>query len=77
MEALSAACLGYALDHGYIAARDQKRAERKAEDLKSNWIGNIGDRLVLRVRSFSPISKLMNGINHHTILSKSARVMTW
>uniref|UniRef100_A0AB38Z3U0 Uncharacterized protein n=1 Tax=Klebsiella phage vB_KpnM_Iguana_ER37 TaxID=3076781 RepID=A0AB38Z3U0_9CAUD len=46
MEALSAACLGYALDHGYIAARDQKRAERKAEDLKSNWIGNIGDRLV-------------------------------
>lgn len=45
-DALSAACLGYALDHGYIAARDQQRAERKEEDLKSEWVGEVGARLV-------------------------------
>ena len=45
-EALSAACLGFALDQGYIAARDIKRAEKRAQELKSAWIGEVGKRQI-------------------------------
>lgn len=42
--ALAGACQGVALEKGYIAKRDQIRAERKAENMKSNYVGEIGKR---------------------------------
>ena len=43
---LAAACRGVALEKGYIAKRDTERAERHEQDMKSNFIGDIGDRMV-------------------------------
>jgi len=42
--ALAAACMGVALEKGWIAKRDAVRAERNAVDLKSNYIGKVGER---------------------------------
>lgn len=44
MHALSAACAGVALEKGYIAARDERRAEMAAQDALSNHIGTVGER---------------------------------
>lgn len=46
MVALSAACMGAALERGLIAKRDQARAERAAQDALSNFIGTVGERRV-------------------------------
>lgn len=43
-DALAAACQGVALEKGYIAKRDEIRAERAVEDAKSNFVGEIGKR---------------------------------
>ena len=42
--ALCAACQGVALEKGYIAKRDQARAERRAIDERSEFVGSIGER---------------------------------
>lgn len=47
MYALSAACMGVALERDLIAKRETKRQEKLETDKKSNYIGNVGDRLVL------------------------------
>lgn len=47
IEALRAACMGAAMERDLIAKREEKRAERKAEDMKSNAVGDVGQRLVL------------------------------
>lgn len=44
MQALSAACAGVALEQGYIARRDERRAELAALDALSGHIGTIGER---------------------------------
>lgn len=46
MEAFAAACLGVALELGYIAKRDERREELRQIDLKSNHVGIIGKRQV-------------------------------
>ncbi len=45
MAALSGACLGVALEKGYIAARDEARAAQREIDLVSQFVGNIGERI--------------------------------
>jgi hypothetical protein len=45
-EALAAACQGVALELGYIAKRDAARAESEALDAKSNFIGEVGQRMI-------------------------------
>lgn len=47
MDAFAAACLGVALENGYIAKRDAKREERKTKDLRSNHVGKIDERIVI------------------------------
>lgn len=42
---LCAACLGVALEKNLIAKRDAARAIQHEQDLKSNWIGEVGQRL--------------------------------
>lgn len=44
-EAVAAACQGVALERGYIARRDEIRAERNALDSLSTHVGEVGDRL--------------------------------
>lgn len=44
MCALSAACMGIALERGWIAKREVVRAERAAVDSLSNFIGKVGER---------------------------------
>ena len=43
-QALAAACQGVALEKGYIAKRDEARAERAAADALSQYVGTIGER---------------------------------
>lgn len=45
MAALSAACLGVALEMGWIAKRDAARVERDRLDQLSQFVGKIGERL--------------------------------
>jgi len=45
MMAFSAACLGVALEKGYIALRDERKAKRLEEDKKSNFVGEEGQRM--------------------------------
>lgn len=45
--ALIARCAGIALELGYIARRDAKRAEIAAQDQLSNHIGQVGSRIEL------------------------------
>lgn len=44
MEVFAAACLGVALERGYIAKRDERRDEQRKKDLLSNFVGEIGVR---------------------------------
>lgn len=44
-QALSMACLGVALEKGYVAARDAKREAARQLDLPSRHVGVIGERL--------------------------------
>jgi hypothetical protein len=44
IQALSAACMGVALEKGYIAARQQKRDQQAAIDALSSHVGAIGQR---------------------------------
>lgn len=46
-DAFAAACLGVALELGYITKRDEERQARRNLDLKSQHIGQIGDRIVV------------------------------
>lgn len=45
IQALSAACMGIALDKGYIATRQAKRDAQAVQDALSQHIGAIGERL--------------------------------
>lgn len=45
MAALSAACLGVALEKGYIAKRDAARAAQREIDLVSQHVGTVGERI--------------------------------
>lgn len=45
MSALSAACLGVALEKGLIAKRDATRAAQREIDLVSQHVGTVGERL--------------------------------
>lgn len=45
--ALSAACMGVALEMGYIAQRNERRAVQNGIDSQSDFIGDIGDKLKL------------------------------
>lgn len=47
MAALSAACMGVALERGLIAKRDAQRAAQAEQDAKSNFVGAIGERLTI------------------------------
>lgn len=44
MHALCSACLGVAFEKGYIAKRDAIREEQHKQDLKSKFIGKVGER---------------------------------
>lgn len=44
MAALTAACQGAALEMGYIAKREQARADRAEADAKSDFIGDVDER---------------------------------
>lgn len=46
ISSLAAACMGVALEKGLIAKRDAARAERRAIDEQSAFIGTIGERRV-------------------------------
>ena len=48
IQTLSSICMGIALERGYIAARDKRREEKYEQESKSNFIGNIGERLELK-----------------------------
>lgn len=43
--ALSAVCMGFAMERDLIAKRDAARAERAAEDAKSEFVGTVGQRM--------------------------------
>jgi hypothetical protein len=45
--AMCTACLGVALEKGLIARREEKRAERAAQDALSQHVGTVGARLVV------------------------------
>lgn len=45
VQALSAACMGIALERDLIAKREAKRAERAEADAKSEFVGNVGERI--------------------------------
>lgn len=45
IQALSAACMGVALERDLIAKREAKRAERAEADAKSRHVGEVGQRL--------------------------------
>lgn len=45
LKALSAYCLGIALERGIIAKREEKRKEQLEKDLLSEFIGNVGERM--------------------------------
>lgn len=45
ISALSAACMGVALERDLIAKRDAKRVAQAELDAKSEFVGNVGDRM--------------------------------
>lgn len=45
-QAVCAACMGIALDKGYIATREAKREEMAARDASSQYVGELKQRLV-------------------------------
>lgn len=47
VRALAMACMGVAMERDLIAKRDAARAERKEKDAKSNFVGEVGQRLVI------------------------------
>lgn len=47
-DALSAACLGVAMEKGYIKKREIQQEIQKKQDELSNFVGNIGERLTFK-----------------------------
>lgn len=56
-QALAAVCMGIALDRGYVAARDVKRAEQAEIDALSNYVGAIGERRMFEGEVFVSFEK--------------------
>lgn len=57
IQTLSAACMGIALDLGYIAVRQAKRDAQAAIDALSNHVGAIGERLDITATLFACFAK--------------------
>lgn len=55
--ALSSACLGVAIERGLIAKRDEERAAQKAQDMMSNFIGEVGQRITFEGEVVSVFEK--------------------
>lgn len=55
--ALTAACLGVALEKGYVAKRDERRAERHAIDSLSQHVGTVKERMIFEGEIVSVFQK--------------------
>lgn len=57
IQTLSAACMGIALDLGYIAMRQEKRDAQAAIDALSSHVGSIGERLDITATLYACFAK--------------------
>lgn len=56
-QVLASVCLGIALDRDLIAKREAAKEARQEQDMKSNYVGDIGQRLVIKGQIVSSFYK--------------------